>query len=247
MNRAKAKRQHFADDRQEPAIDEPKRPTLLSGRFILLGVMILLVAGGIVGLSLSVPKKRPPAAAATTQPFFSGRPIDLAGGINNPSPWQYDPVTDRYWNPSAGHNHWEPGRPPQNPGAATTTAGSTFSSGDPAIVNPEPWQYDPVTDKHWVATVGHNHWHSGRPPQNPGATTTTAGPTFTPSFNPTSRPSSGVPAIADPQPWQYDPVTNKYWDPRVGHAHWHAGQPPPFDQREATPPKVVLPAAPGKP
>ncbi len=195
MNRAKAKRQHFAVERQEPAIDEPKRPTLLSGRLILLCVMILLVAGGIVGLSLSVPKKRPPTAAATTQPFFSGTPIDLTGGIPNPSPWQYDPVTDR----------------------------------------------------HWVATVGHNHWHQGRPPQSPGTTTTTAGPTFTPSFNPTSRPSSGVPAIADPQPWQYDPVTNKYWDPRVGHAHWHAGQPPPFDQREATPPKVVLPAAPGKP
>ena len=192
MNRAKAKRHRNTGDQPEPTLDAPKRSTLLSGRLILLCVMILLVAGGIIGLSVSVPKKRP---VATTQPVFSPAPTDLTPGIPNPSPWQYDPVTDR----------------------------------------------------HWVATVGHNHWHQGRPPQNPGTATTTAGPTFTPSFGPTTRLSSGVPAIADPQPWEYDPVTHKYWDPREGHLHWHGGEPPPPDQRQSTPPKTIVPPAPDNP
>ncbi len=192
MNRAKAKRQRSAGDQPEPAMDAPKRATLLSGRLILLSVMILLVAGGIIGLSVSVAKKRP---VATTQPVFSPARSDLTPGIPNPAPWQYDPVTDR----------------------------------------------------HWVATVGHNHWHQGRPPQNPGTATTTAGGTFTPSPDPTTRLSSGVPAIAKPQPWEYDPVTHKYWDPREGHLHWHGGEPPPPDQRQSTPPKTIVPPAPDNP
>ncbi len=191
MNRAKARRQRHPGEQHEPAIEEPKRPTLLSGRRILLSILILLVGGAIVGLSLSVPNKRP--ASATSRPVFSPTATDLTPGIPNPSPWQYDPVTDR----------------------------------------------------HWVAGVGHNHWHQGPPPANAGAAT--AGTTFTPPLQSTARPSSGVPAIADPQPWQYDPVTNKYWDPRVGHLHWHAGQAPPPDQRQVTPPNTIPSPAPGNP
>ena len=194
MNRAKAKSQRHTDEQPHHlAIEEPKRPTLLRGRLILLCVLILSVGGAIVGLSLSVPKKRQPDALTTTPPVLGPAATDVTSGIPNPSPWQYDPVTDR----------------------------------------------------HWVATEGHNHRHKGRPPANAGAAT--AGTTFTPPIPSTARPSSGVPDIANPQPWQYDPVTNKHWDPRVGHLHWHAGQAPPPDQRQPTPPKAIPPPAPGNP
>ncbi len=199
MNRAKARRQRHDGDRQEPAVDVPRQPTLLSGRLILLCVMILAVAGAIIGLSLSVPDKGSSGAVATTQPFFNPTPTNLTPGIQNPTPWQYDPVTDRHWDPTVGHKHWHTGLPPDNPGATATT--STFSS------------------------------------------------TPNPAFSPTTRPSSGVPDIADPQPWEYDPVTNKFWNPLPGHLHWHAGQPPPPDQRQAAGQPVTPgpPPAPKKP
>lgn len=33
-----------------------------------------------------------------------------------------------------------------------------------------------------------------------------------------------------PEPWYYDAVLNRHWDP--GHAHWHSGPPPPLESRE---------------
>jgi len=33
-------------------------------------------------------------------------------------------------------------------------------------------------------------------------------------------------AIADPEPWEYDPVRNQHFDPTPGHGHWHDGPPP---------------------
>jgi hypothetical protein len=43
-------------------------------------------------------------------------------------------------------------------------------------------------------------------------------------------PITANPNIPNPEPWQYDPATNKFWHP--GHSHWHDGQPPPPDQRQ---------------
>jgi hypothetical protein len=48
--------------------------------------------------------------------------------------------------------------PPQN----IETPSSIASGKNPDIPNPQPWQYDPATDKHWDAD--HGHWHPGRPP-----------------------------------------------------------------------------------
>jgi hypothetical protein len=43
--------------------------------------------------------------------------------------------------------------------------------------------------------------------------------TATPVVGDTSNPS-----IPNPDPWQYDPVNDKYYHP--DHGHWHLGKPP---------------------
>ena len=77
-----------------------------------------------------------------------------APDIADPQPWQYDPDTNKHWNPNPGHRHWHDGTPPP----ANLRA-------DPDILNPQPWQYDPDTNKHW--DPGHSHWHSGPSPVSP--------------------------------------------------------------------------------
>ena len=96
------------------------------------------------------------------------------------------------------------------PAEFTTAAtdGSAPATGIPAIPNPQPWQYDPVTNQHY--DPNHGHWHAGLPP---------------------SPQQQQEPQIANPQPWQFDPVTNKHWNPLPGHNHWHNGPPPPPEQR----------------
>jgi len=42
---------------------------------------------------------------------------------------------------------------------------------------------------------------------------------------PLSLPQPG----AEPEPWEYDPATNRHWHP--GHMHWHQGRPPSSRQR----------------
>ena len=32
--------------------------------------------------------------------------------------------------------------------------------------------------------------------------------------------------ILNPKDYQYDPLTDRYWHPQPGNAHWHPGQPP---------------------
>ncbi len=106
-------------------------------------------------------------------------------------------------------------------GASPFGATGSTSNLNPAISNPTPWQYDPVTNRHWVPTPGHLHWHSGPPPANPGAATTS-----------TTVIQPGDPDIPNPQPWQYDPDTNRHWNPLPGHQHWHGGTAPPPGQRQ---------------
>ncbi len=140
--------------------------------------MILLVSGGIVSLSLSLPEKKArtagpvgvPAFGPTGVPAFgpTGSTPKLNPGIPNPTPWQYDPVTDQHWVPTPGHLHWHSGLPPANPPAASLGAAAASTTliqpGDPDIPNPQPWQYDPVTNKHWNPLPGHQHWHNGTAP-----------------------------------------------------------------------------------
>ena len=46
-----------------------------------------------------------------------------------------------------------------------------------------PWEYDPVTDRHWDPRPGHNHWHNG-PPPNQVPPTQTPGPAPPPQSPP---------------------------------------------------------------
>lgn len=130
------------------------------------------------------------------------------------------------------------------------TMASTGSGAMPAIVNPAPWQYDPVTDKHWHAD--HGHWHPGRPPTDvissnqdgrtsvsfPGANAENA-PDELVLTGADGRPvvaqrvdpppgltgQEGAPTnIPNPEPWQYDPATDHHW--HADHGHWHKGPPP---------------------
>ncbi len=163
MNRAKARR-----TRHEPGHTDVFGPEQSKRRINLRLVMtlavILLVAGGIIGLSVAVPDK--PAAPAVGTPGF-GRSIQspaLNSGIRNPRPNQYDPLTDRYWHVQAGGNaHWHNGRPPAD--AGTVTPGFNPTTSTSTIVDPQPNQYDPLTDRYWhVQAGGNGHWHNGRPP-----------------------------------------------------------------------------------
>ncbi len=170
MNRAKAKRMRHEPGHTGVFGAEPSKRRV-NLRLVMMLTMILLVAGGIIGLSVAVPDK--PAAPVVGTPGF-GRPIQspaLNSGIRNPRPNQYDPLTDRYWHVQAGGNaHWHNGQPPANGGTpatsfSPTTIGSSLSSPNPNIPNPTPGQYDPVTDQYWHVPAGGNaHWHKGRPP-----------------------------------------------------------------------------------
>ena len=223
MNRAKAKRMRHGPGPTEVFGAEPaKRRVNL--RLVTMLAMILVVAGGVIWLSVAVQDN--PAARAGTPSF--GRtipPLANSSGILNPRPNQYDPVTDRYWHaPAVGNAHWHQGPPPAGGGTVTPGFGTTtvvnsgsLSNLNPSIPNPTPGQYDPVTNRYWHAPVGGNaHWHNGRPPAEGGTTTTL-----------NSGSSSANPDIPNPTPGQYDPVTNRYWHAPVGgNAHWHNGRPP---------------------
>ncbi len=166
MNRAKAKRMRHVPGHTDAVGTEPSKRRV-SLRMLMLLAMILVVACGIVGLSVAVPDKTTAPVLGT--PGSAQRIPSLANnsGILNPKPYQYDPVTDRYWHPQPGNAHWHPGQPPADAGTARSPTRSVISgstSPDPDIVNPTPWQYDPATNKHWH--VDHGHWHDGPAPEN---------------------------------------------------------------------------------
>lgn len=170
MNRGKQKRLRDADRPFSAAMDvDTPRRWRPSPRFVLLCAMILLVSGGIIGLSLSLPDKIAPTSRPAAAPAFipTGSTSNLNPAIPNPTPWQYDPVTNQHWDPTPGHVHWHPGPPPGSPGATNLGASSvttTLQNSNPAIPNPQPWQYDPVINKHWNPLPGHQHWHTGAAP-----------------------------------------------------------------------------------
>jgi hypothetical protein len=167
MNRAKTRRQqHEPGHTNVFGAEPPKRR--ISLRLVMLVAMILVVAGGIVGLSVAVPDKTATTALGITG-LGQGIPsLANNSGISNPRAYQYDPVNNQYWDPRPGHVHWHPGQPPANVATGTPALGGTtiinsgLASGDPDIANPTPWQYDPATNKHWHPD--HGHWHNGPVP-----------------------------------------------------------------------------------
>lgn len=91
-----------------------------------------------------------------------------------------------------------------------------------ATGTPKHYQYDPVTDKHYVAGNGHDHWHPGQPPS-----TASTNPLLSqPLANQPDLGQRPKPNIPNPQPNQYDPITDQYWHTGSGNPHWHRGRPP---------------------
>ena len=108
--------------------------------------------------------------------------------------------------------------PPTN-NAAQTVLGL---GSNPNISNPEPGYYDPIKDQYWHTSSGNPHWHRGKPPSTSLSSSIISQPLAV-------QPDLGsikAPDIPNPQPWQYDPITNRHWDPTPGHVHWHPGQAP---------------------
>ncbi len=142
---------------------------------------------------------------------------------------------------------------------ATVTPGGLASLSSSTITNPQPWQYDPATNRHWNAEPGHGHWHSGTPPNSAGLSSKTvplpvpikglppelsnlAPPGFT------AQPSATTQPGVTPKPWEYNAATDKHWHP--DHNHWHSGRPPanpsdPFDPSTTTAPATPVPGTPG--
>jgi hypothetical protein len=108
----------------------------------------------------------PAPIATTTSPTASA----TAPASGTPQAWQYDPATNRHWDPNHGHWHDGPAPPESQRGssAPTTTMtpapGPTSAQGTPTGATPAPWTYDAATNQHW--DPNHGHWHSGPPPTN---------------------------------------------------------------------------------
>ena len=151
-------------------------------RLVVTWCLILLAAGGITAITVMLPSQRSPETA----------------GESTPQPYQYDPVTNRHWDPASGH--WHPGPPPGGATTAPSLAGATT----------QPYEYDPVANQHWNAD--HGHWDPGPPPSGATTAPSLAGAT-------TQRST-----IQNPQPWQYDPATDQHW--HAGPDHWDPGPPP---------------------
>ena len=117
---------------------KPETESKTGLRLIFFGAAILVVAIGIVGLSLSMPKTE----VATTRPANAATPTpNLSSTVGGPTADEYDPVKDQYWHVTDGTGHWHPGKPPQ-----------------------QPWEYRADTDQYWHVTGGSGHWHDGKPP-----------------------------------------------------------------------------------
>ncbi len=142
-------------------------------RWIVVGTLVAVTAGAITAMAIippegggqqtdTTPPGLPPLTtqtpffnAASTQPVISDqvRINELTAGLANSTvtpgqPWEYNPTTNKHFDPRPGHGHWHDGAAP--------TIGPDG--------NPTPWYYNPATNQHWDARPGHDHWHSGPVP-----------------------------------------------------------------------------------
>jgi len=105
----------------------------------------------------SAPITMTPGTGAMTTPTVGG-----------PKAWDYDPVTNRHFDPGHGHWHDGPAPPPESRGTASSSqpsiGGVTTTPGGHAApgTTPAPWTYDAAKNQHW--DPGHGHWHQGPPP-----------------------------------------------------------------------------------
>ncbi|MBT8485618.1 MAG: hypothetical protein HKO59_12610 [Phycisphaerales bacterium] len=176
---------------------------------VVVLTLILIVTGAAIALGVTyVNDARDQIAPSAPASAFTGATTQ---------PNEYNPVTNQHWD--ASHGHWHDGLPPGSD--APLTSGLRPDSGTPlasGATTPQPWEYDPATNKHWHPT--HGHWHDGPPPnQNPAVVNAQASGDL----------GSVAPDILNPKPWQYDPASNKHY--HAGHGHWHDGPPPPESER----------------
>ena len=152
-----------------------KTPATVSLKAASTWFLIGLLVCGITVMAWFLPRDNDDSPAANT-PATNNTTQTLLGqgtnpSISNPQPGQYDPIKDQYWHTSG--NHWDPGRAPAsstNPLISQPLINQPNLSGraTPNILNPQPNQYDPITDQYWHTSSGNPHWHRGRPPINPG-------------------------------------------------------------------------------
>ncbi len=105
---------------------------------------------------------------------------------------------------------------------AIAFTGNRESSG-PAVT-PADWYYDAAKDQHWDPRPGHEHWHKGLPPVT--APATPAPDPLAPAAGLAAPPRAPVqePApAAEPEAWDYDPTTDRHWDPN--RKSWQPGLP----------------------
>lgn len=116
---------------------------------LVAGLGALVVAGVVVANRPSPPSRSPQPTAA---------PVPSAAlPSTTPAPWQYDPVSNRHWDP--GHGHWHDGPPPRQPATSEVSTTTTFSGN---ATNPPAWFFDAAANRHWHPE--HQHWHDGPPP-----------------------------------------------------------------------------------
>jgi hypothetical protein len=206
---------------------QDKPPGGLGIGFIVVVSLIAFVTGGIVTMAVTGPSKGTPAATqAPVSAALPTRAVPITPTAETDPLKQRRPLTD-FLSQQEIENLQKNVAAGQTQGSAPLGATDGSSplpaipiTSNPNIPNPQPWQYDPVADKHYVPTPGHQHWHRGRPPaQTPDGSSPSS-----------AIPLSGTPNIPNPEPWQYDPATNKFWHP--DHSHWHNGLPPSPDQRQ---------------
>jgi cyclophilin family peptidyl-prolyl cis-trans isomerase len=111
-------------------IDRAEREAII-GETIVTGVDLTQpVLAKAAGEGAARPATPPPAPSGAT--------------ASGPKPWEYDPATDRHWNPE--HGHWHGGPPPPGKGAPVAGADAKSKSQPglgaqappPAIANVEP-------------------------------------------------------------------------------------------------------------
>jgi hypothetical protein len=134
------------------------------------GLVTMLVVGGAAGWLLHVAtRSQAPSDRVVSAPPGTMLPSPGAASTAapDPSPYAYDPRTNKYWDPN--HRHWHNGLPPSASGDTSARALASAATGSPApgvriepVPEPSPWSYDPATQRYWDPR--HKHWHNGPSP-----------------------------------------------------------------------------------
>jgi hypothetical protein len=181
---------------------ESAKPLLERPSFLITVGLIALVAGAIVTLAVTKNPKPEPVVSTMTPPVGNAQPTPPSQPAADPSLTQRRDLSE-FLSPEEYARFMGDIEAGKTQGSVSLDSGQPAEPGkigptqNPSIPNPEPWQYDPVNDKHYHPE--HGHWHQGKPPTVRDRT---------------------------PEPWEYDPATNKHWHPGHNHWHDGPPPPP---------------------